>query len=519
MLLPWINRRKLAFHRIGHADHCRTTEHRVRIRACFVHAAHRLHDFQLVGNSKTGGIDAGRGRLAPSGDMTKPSRLSVTTMSALRRGKPLVALGALVVGCAQNVRQRPSLPETSRADAGPERVDPLVVTPGEALTIDELLARADQRLEAGELDPALADYERLLHVARLRGGDARDATRQRWFLRALFGAGTALDWMGDRHGALEHYLEVERRFPDTREGRTAGVRAVRLLVHLDRMEEGAKLAQQLLEATSGGSRAGVGGSTSRSTELDPLEEVALLGALALERIGRDDDVEALGLVSRGQRIVEEHGFDRADRLSRDLAQLYFALGEVRRLRAERIHFEPPLSDFPERLERRCQLLLDAQSAYSNAMRAHDAHWSARAGYRVGELYQKLHEAVMKVPPPDAAQSEGRRALFEGAMRLRYSVLLRKASTMLAHTLAMVERTGYSAQWVDKLHAARRSVDQALEAEEAALKRLPYTRDELEAALDHLRARGTPPPTAPAHPGPVQQPPPSVEREGSEPSLH
>src|SRR5690606_17591257 len=190
----------------------------------------------------------------------------------------------------------------------------------------------------------------------------------------------------------------------------------------------------------------------------------------------------------GQQIVEQHGFDRADRVSRDLAQLYFAVGEVRRLRAERIHFEPPLSDFPERLERRCQLLLDAQSAYSNAMRAHDAPWSARAGYRVGELYQKLHEAVMKVPPPDAAQSEGRRALFEGAMRLRYSVLLRKASTMLAHTLAMVERTGYSAQWVDKLHAARRSVDRALEAEEAALQRLPYTRDELEAALDHLRAR-------------------------------
>lgn len=416
--------------------------------------------------------------------------------------------GVLLASCAQGAppartASDPTFVESSSAAGSePERVDRLVVTPGEALGVSELLARADREIESGRPERALIDYDRLLQAERLRGDDPLTGTERRWFMRALFGAGTAHDLLGNREEALDRYLEVERRYPETAEGRTAGVRAVRLLVHLERIEEAAPLAEKLLEAgsvrspgagRSVGSGSTGGGVDGKGGELGALEQVALLSALALERVAREDDVEAFRLVARGEHIVEKHGFDRSDRLPRDLAQLYFALGEVRRLRAERLIFEPPFTDFPERLERRCQLLLDAQSAYSDAMRAHDAHWSAMAGYRVGELYQKLHEDVMKVPPPEAADTEGRRALFEGAMRLRYSVLLRKASTMLAHTLAMVERTGYSTHWVDKARSARRSIERALEAEEAALERLPYSRSELQSALDRLRERATPAP--------------------------
>ena len=84
--------------------------------------------------------------------------------------------------------------------------------------------------------------------------------------------------------------------------------------------------------------------------------------------------------------------------------MYFALGELRRMRAERIHFVPVPENFGAALEQRCQLLLDSQSAYSDAMRAYDSHWSAMAGYRVGELYQKLHEELMQVPAPKAADT-------------------------------------------------------------------------------------------------------------------
>ena len=82
----------------------------------------------------------------------------------------------------------------------------------------------------------------------------------------------------------------------------------------------------------------------------------------------------------------------------------FALGEVRRLKSERISFTPLPPNFTDVLEQRCQALLDAQAAYTDAMRGYDAHWSAMAGYRVGQLYQRLHAEVMQIPPTAQAKT-------------------------------------------------------------------------------------------------------------------
>jgi hypothetical protein len=138
------------------------------------------------------------------------------------------------------------------------------------------------------------------------------------------------------------------------------------------------------------------------------------------------------------------------------------------------------------------LLLDAQSAYSDAMRAYDAHWSAMAGFRVGELYQKLHEELMQVPAPKAADTDRRRQLFEGAMRLRYSILLDKGKSMLDHTVAMADRTGEQSAWVLKSRQARDVIAKATEEERQALARLPYTKEQLQAAMDSFAAGHAPP---------------------------
>jgi hypothetical protein len=147
---------------------------------------------------------------------------------------------------------------------------------------------------------------------------------------------------------------------------------------------------------------------------------------------------------------------------------------------------PP--NFAEVLEQRCQLLLDAQSAYSDAWRAHDAHWSTMAGFRVGELYQRLHEDLMRIPPPASADTPKKRQLFEGAMRLRYSILLKKALNLIEHTLAMAERTGEKSAWVEQTRNAQREIEAALRREDAAIAALPYTRAELEAGLAELASR-------------------------------
>jgi hypothetical protein len=159
---------------------------------------------------------------------------------------------------------------------------------------------------------------------------------------------------------------------------------------------------------------------------------------------------------------------------------------VRRRRSEAITFVPVPASFAEALERRCQGLLDAQSAYTEAMRSLDAHWSAMAGYRIGQLYKELHRDVMQVPPPRSADTPRERQLFEGAMRLRYRVLLEKGQKMLAGTVRLGDRTGESSAWVLRARDAQREIELALADEQAALARLPFTEAELLAALDALK---------------------------------
>jgi hypothetical protein len=196
-------------------------------------------------------------------------------------------------------------------------------------------------------------------------------------------------------------------------------------------------------------------------------------------------------IAKGLAVVDRYGLDRAGRVPPDLAELYFALGEARRQRADAAQLDPDVRHFSASLERRCQLLLDAQSAYSDSMRAYDAHWSTLAGYRVGELYQRLHAELMRVPAPRAATAREQQ-LFEGAMRLRYTVLLRKASKMLDHTLALARRTGEDSDWVRRAEESRNSIARALVDEQNALERLPFSAPDLQRALDDLAARSARP---------------------------
>ncbi len=373
-----------------------------------------------------------------------------------------------VVGCV-STPETPARSPNDAASAGPEPTSVTtlrtVVSPREALGVDELCARADRDLAAGRLSDAAAGYDRVVEL---------DGTGP-LVPRALFGGATARDLLGQNAEALARYQRVFGEFPNAPEAHAARVRGVRLFVHLERYADAGQLARGLL-------------SERGASSLRPLEAIAVYGAMALDHAERGDDAAAFEYVEKGRNVIDEHGLDAGGTIPRDIAALDYAAGEVRRLRAERITFVPLPANFGAKLEDRCQLLLDAQSAYSAAMRAEDAHWSAMAGFRVGELYEKLHVEVMRVPTPVAADTEERRMLFEGAMRLRYSILLDKAKTMMKHTLAMVERTREPTPWAERARASERTIEEAILREQAALARWPYSRADLQAALDDLEER-------------------------------
>ena len=71
------------------------------------------------------------------------------------------------------------------------------------------------------------------------------------------------------------------------------------------------------------------------------------------------------------------------------------------------------------------------------------------------------------------------------MRLRYSILLDKALTMMEHTLSMSARTGEKSAWVGKAEDAKQKLQKAQKAEKEAIDKLPYTREQLQAALDDV----------------------------------
>jgi tetratricopeptide (TPR) repeat protein len=398
----------------------------------------------------------------------------------------LYGLTLALIGCTGSPPPRPRSAQTTRVQpvAAPEvraveRLPATIITPTTALDVSELFVVGQTFLRQGQPEQAAEAFDSILEH------DPAGPLAE----RALFQGALARESDRDLEGAAQRFEELARRFPRLHLAEEALVRSMRLRLHEGRWDLAGDAAQVFLERYAAAAAA--------------VDRILAFGArgLGLLAAGRQEDAEYA--IEKGLHIIDELELDRAGRIPRDLAVAYFALGEARRRRAEATRVSPVISEFAATLERRCELLLSAQSAYSDTMRAHDAHWSAIAGYRVGELYQRLHDELTAIPAPEAT-SERQRLLFEGAMRLRYSVLLNKASSMMEHTLSMAERTGEESEWVRRAATSRVELQRAAAAEQSALDRLPFTREDLQRALDDLSSRANSPSPVPSHAAPVGQ---------------
>jgi tetratricopeptide (TPR) repeat protein len=339
-------------------------------------------------------------------------------------------------------------------------LEQLVISQTSDDTLSTLLARGQSRLEQHDFISAERDFSLCVRV-QPAGAFAPSC---------LYHSAIAEDELGQHEEALFRFLDLVNRFPRHELALPSSLRALRVAVHLEKWSQAATLSE---------------GIVNQRKSLKPFELVLPYGTLAMDSVLRGDDVQAEQYISRARSIIDDAGLDVPGRIHRDLAVVYFALGEVRRLRAARLTFLPMPTDFAEVLEARCQLILDGQSAYSDAMRAYDAHWSTMAGYRVGELYASLHTDVMALIASRPVDTVERRQLLEGAMRLRYAVLVQKARHMLRHTLDMAERMGEKSEWVDRVRVTLSDLNKRNQDEEDAIARLPYSREALTYALARL----------------------------------
>ncbi|NUQ75068.1 MAG: hypothetical protein HUU21_16075 [Polyangiaceae bacterium] len=377
----------------------------------------------------------------------------------------MLGLAALTAGLGCAAQASHSVPpKTGESGSKTEStvVVPIVVSP---YSDDELAAQfekarallaADKYREAGEA------FDRLLRLSP----DGLVAPP------SLFNRGIAHDGLGERSQGAERYRDLLRRFPEHALAPSARGRLLRSLGYLERWSELVVVADQVLA----------------SQGLSVLQIVEARGARALGLVEQGLIDEASRDVMRARDLIEEHRLGEAGKLPIELAPVSFALGEVRKGKSEEIKLAPVPPNFTEVLEQRCQGLLDAQNAYTDAMRAHDAHWSAMAGFRIGQLYEQLHRDVMEIPPPSAATSLRKKQLFEGAMRLRYRVLLEKGLRMMDGVVRMGERTGEASAWVGRAKEAQKQLERALAEEKAVLAGMPFTEAELQDGLNALKGK-------------------------------
>lgn len=340
-----------------------------------------------------------------------------------------------------------------------------VVTPAEASNVAELFEEAMALLSQGRAEEA----------ARLFDLIASADASLTYVAAARFNAGLAWERAGDEATAAGRFEETIESEPGAELAKVAAVRASRLFVRGERWTRLSEMADYLL---------------SRG-DLTDLERLEALGAKGLALIEAGEVEAAERRVAEARNLVEKLGLGAGGQLPTAAAQVQFALGEIRKARSERIVFEPLPADFADALERRCQGLLDAQSAYTDAMRSLDPHWAAMSGFRVGQLYQRLHEDLAAIEPPPQADTAERRALFEAAMRLRYRILLEKGLKMMEHTVRLGERTNQAEAWIARAREARDDLLRVLAEEKAAIDRLPYTEEDLQRALDDLEKGSRP----------------------------
>jgi hypothetical protein len=221
-------------------------------------------------------------------------------------------------------------------------------------------------------------------------------------------------------------------------------------------------------------------------DLEEMERAMGLGARGLSRAFAGDEAGASRDVQDGLDLVESSQAGAGGRLPIAAAQLKFALAELRRKKSEKIGFVPLTPDFLVKIEMRCQFLLDAQSAYADAIRAVDPHWAAMSGVRVGDMYRVLHRDLMAIPPTEQAKTEEQKQIFYGIMHVRYRVLLEKGIEMMRRVIALGEKTSEAQSWIKRAEAQKREMELSLEDEKAQIARFPFTEEEIQKALDIMK---------------------------------
>ncbi len=339
-------------------------------------------------------------------------------------------LSGLLAGCAAArpsptaAGSCPSCPPgegATAAAAGPTRLayDPerIEVTPADL----ELAGKNDEELFAiGQAAFAARDFERAAaafdRVVDLHPGSRHQAV-------ALANGGVAHERLQRWRLALERFRTLERRFTG-HEALEAAFRIAECHYHLDELPEAAAVLGRL--AARGDLPTG-----------EHIRALTQLGIVEFEGGQLDEAERHLRLAVSAWKAGSEP--ERLDDYHPAQAQHY--LGEVYRAHFLAVRLDPSRRDEAQLagdLENKASLLLSAQGHYLRAIRMGNGDWAVASGYRIGELYDALHAALVEAPVPAGLDAE-HAAAYRVELKRKVRVLVVKAITIYEQTLAVAGR--------------------------------------------------------------------------------
>jgi hypothetical protein len=384
------------------------------------------------------------------------ARFAGDTVASSMRLAPVAFSSLFLAACAAEPAPPPAHP------VPPVNVNmpPTIVTTKDVGTEDDLRKKGEKALLEQRWQDAIDAYKALL---------AADPTGPRAG-EYMFSLATAQEGLQDRTAARDSFLQLANKYPTSPNARAALLRAATLDAFL---EDWPALAA-------------IGDTILARSDLTDIDRMVGLGARGLANVELGKDSDASKDINDGLDLADQHHYGSADVLPVAVAQLRFALGELRRVRSEQIHFVPLPADFVEKLEERCGGILDAQDAYAVAVRSVDAHWASMAGYRVGAMYRNLHKDLMEIPPPKNLKTEKQRQEFFAFMHLRYRNILQRGLKQIDQTIALGERMADTSPWLQRAREAKTEMETALADEKAQMDKLPFTEKEMQEAIDTLK---------------------------------
>lgn len=346
-----------------------------------------------------------------------------------RRRAPLIFL-LLGSACATtSATQKPSGPDRVKMEPVIVKADADPLTGLDGYDAQALLELGNRLYAKNDHDKAVKVYDKLLEEF----ADSSLAPS------AIYNAGLAFEQLAEFEASLERFDTIIEKHRTSKSFKDAYFRKCFVLAKLERWVEVADTFWAIRQLQN----------------LTPMDELEA-------RVG-----QGVGMFMQGDYPTAEVEFMSAIRFYESqskleylpadywIGQSRFYLGEIYAREFEKIALSPPSGDHDkwvqmmgEELEEKCKLLIRAQNNFIRTIRVGHTGWATAAGFRIGNLYEKLYDQLLEVPVPKDLGDEAK-TYYSEELRKRVSVLVVKAIKVYEQSLQMAQRVGEANEWVNK----------------------------------------------------------------------